>query len=430
MKKALRRALFCSPKPLRHGRASTVQCCRILLRKSLVRGWRASGLLKKSSLEQSSRILPPTSMKITRLLTLRAKPISWVTHIMVMPSLARPTMTSSTSPTISGSSAEVGSSNSITMGSIDSARAMATRCCWPPESWPGNLSLCAIRPTRSSIFRPRFLGSCSAIPSTVISPFWKGSSALMVLISVDLPEPEGPHTTTTSPFWMVAVHSLSTCTGPYHLDTFLSSIISFSSIQSLLHQHRSADDRDLLVQALDRPGQRVAHDEVQNRSGQVCLDRTTKVLARHFKALEHVVGTDGVDQRRVLEQDDGLREQHRQHVAERLGQHHQLHVLAVRHAQRLAGIHLAAWDGLDASAHDFAEVGRFKGDEGNDRRHFRANGAADGGDEREQQAEIQPFEHEVGDQLPVVEGEIDIHINAPLRPRRSRPCQGCVRVFR
>src|SRR3989344_3911802 len=78
MKKALRRALFCSPKPLRHGRASTVQCCRILLRKSLVRGWRASGLLKKSSLEQSSRILPPTSMKITRLLTLRAKPISWV----------------------------------------------------------------------------------------------------------------------------------------------------------------------------------------------------------------------------------------------------------------------------------------------------------------------------------------------------------------
>src|SRR3989344_1176535 len=189
MKKALRRALFCSPKPLRHGRASTVQCCRILLRKSLVRGWRASGLLKKSSLEQSSRILPPRSMKITRLRSLGRS----------------------------------------------------------------------------------VLGSCSAIPSTVISPFWKGSSALMVLISVDLPEPEGPHTTTTSPFWMVAVHSLSTCTGPYHLDTFLSSIISFSSIQSLLHQHRSADDRDLLVQALDRPGQRVAHDEVQNRSGQVCL---------------------------------------------------------------------------------------------------------------------------------------------------------------
>jgi hypothetical protein len=68
-------------------------------------------------------------MKITRCATLRAKPISWVTTIMVMPSLASCTMTSSTSLIISGSSAEVGSSNSITIGSIDSARAIATRCC-------------------------------------------------------------------------------------------------------------------------------------------------------------------------------------------------------------------------------------------------------------------------------------------------------------
>ena len=71
-----------------------------------------------------------------------------------MPSCASSTITSSTSLIISGSSAEVGSSNSIAIGSIDSARAIATRCCWPPESWPGNLSLCAIRPTRSSSLRP------------------------------------------------------------------------------------------------------------------------------------------------------------------------------------------------------------------------------------------------------------------------------------
>jgi len=190
---------------------------------------------------------------------------------MVMPSLARPIITSSTSPTISGSSAEVGSSNSITIGSMDSARAIATRCCWPPESWPGNLSLCSDRPTRSSIFRPRVLassglrpstlicaivrfsvtdrcgnsskcwntmptrlrslgrsvlGSCTGTPSTVISPFWKGSRALMVLMRVDLPEPEGPQTTTTSPFWMLVEQSVSTCTLPYHLETFLSSIMA------------------------------------------------------------------------------------------------------------------------------------------------------------------------------------------------------------
>ena len=48
-------------------------------------------------------------------------------------------MVSSTSLTISGSSAEVGSSNSMTFGFMVSARAIATRCCWPPDSWPGYL---------------------------------------------------------------------------------------------------------------------------------------------------------------------------------------------------------------------------------------------------------------------------------------------------
>ena len=69
--------------------------------------------------------------------TSRAKPISWVTTIIVMPSLTRSRMTSSTSPTSSGSSADVGSSKSISLGRIASARAIATRCCWPPESCTG-----------------------------------------------------------------------------------------------------------------------------------------------------------------------------------------------------------------------------------------------------------------------------------------------------
>ena len=82
-------------------------------------------------------------MKIMRLATWRAKPISWVTHSMVMPSSASSTMVSSTSLTISGSSAEVGSSNSMIFGFMHSARAIATRCCWPPESWPGYLFACS-----------------------------------------------------------------------------------------------------------------------------------------------------------------------------------------------------------------------------------------------------------------------------------------------
>ena len=35
------------------------------------------------------------------------------------------------------SSAPVGSSARISAGSVTSARAIATRCCWPPESWLG-----------------------------------------------------------------------------------------------------------------------------------------------------------------------------------------------------------------------------------------------------------------------------------------------------
>ena len=49
-------------------------------------------------------------------------------------------MTSRTSEIISGSSAEVGSSKSMTLGSIARARAMATRCCCPPDSWAGYFS--------------------------------------------------------------------------------------------------------------------------------------------------------------------------------------------------------------------------------------------------------------------------------------------------
>ncbi|MCY1531106.1 hypothetical protein D9M68_663200 [compost metagenome] len=52
-------------------------------------------------------------------------------------------------------------------------------------------------------------GAWMSCPSSVMRPDWIGSSRLKVRISVDLPEPEGPHTTTTSPLWMVSVTSTS-----------------------------------------------------------------------------------------------------------------------------------------------------------------------------------------------------------------------------
>lgn len=43
------------------------------------------------------------------------------------------------------------------------------------------------------------LGVVTTVPSITIVPCWTGSSALRHLIRVDLPEPDGPQTTTTSP---------------------------------------------------------------------------------------------------------------------------------------------------------------------------------------------------------------------------------------
>ena len=101
-------------------------------------GWvRASrGAANSSAGGPSSRIRPP-SRKHTRSATSRAKPISWVAMTIVMPPVASSRTTSSTSATSSGSSALVISSRSRRSGCIASARTIATRCCWPPDSRSG-----------------------------------------------------------------------------------------------------------------------------------------------------------------------------------------------------------------------------------------------------------------------------------------------------
>ena len=88
-----------------------------------------------------------------------------------------------------------------------------------------------------------------------MSPCWIGSSALTVLISVDLPEPDGPQTTTTSPLLIVVVQSVSTWKLPYHLEMFL---------MSIMRDLRSADDLDLRLQATHQHRQAEGEDEVDD----------------------------------------------------------------------------------------------------------------------------------------------------------------------
>ena len=74
---------------------------------------------------------------------------------------------------------------------------------------------------RARSFGSLVFGSPTEIPSTVMVPFSNGSSPLTHLIKVDFPDPDGPHTTTTSPLATSALHLSSTCTLPYHLLTLL-----------------------------------------------------------------------------------------------------------------------------------------------------------------------------------------------------------------
>ena len=90
-----------------------------------------------------------------------------------------------------------------------------------------------------------------------------------------------------------------------------------------------------------------------------------------------------------MKQDDGLGQQHRQHVAKRLWQDDEPHVLGVGHAQRLSRKHLAARDRLDARTHDLAEVGGLECNEGDDRRHLGTNGLAD----QEGNQQVKPENH-------------------------------------
>ena len=52
-------------------------------------------------------------------------------------------------------------------------------------------------------------------------PCSNGSRPLTHLISVDFPDPDGPHTTTTSPLATSVLQFFNTCMVPYHLLTLL-----------------------------------------------------------------------------------------------------------------------------------------------------------------------------------------------------------------
>src|SRR5687768_15114736 len=115
-------------------------------------------------------------------------------------------------------------------------------------------------------------------PSTMISPPCTRSRPFTHRISVDLPEPEGPHTTTTSPAATDSVMRLRTCSLPKCLSTSLNWIAG-SAIAPLPH-----NDQDVpCVHGLSR-----LHANLGDRA---CGSRPELVL--HLHGLDHEQGVTG-----------------------------------------------------------------------------------------------------------------------------------------
>ena len=96
----------------------------------------------------------------------RAMLLSWVTMIIVSP-LSCQSFSSSPmiSSLVSSSRLPVGSSASSTLGSFTSARAIATRCCWPPDSSPGRWRARSASPTEASASAARDFREALLTPS-------------------------------------------------------------------------------------------------------------------------------------------------------------------------------------------------------------------------------------------------------------------------
>src|SRR5690606_3892998 len=241
----------------------------------------------------------------------------------------------------------------------------------------------------------------------------------MQRMRVDLPEPEGPMTTTTSPLFTDSEMSLRTWNSPNHL---LSPSISMilvpagaSALTALLLLpaltasvtayllHTKPGSRGVDTSALAYPelflklatGYRhpVREEEVDEGDEQEDFEFDA---ARHLQGrrldrheigdLEEVDEADDEHQRRVLEQPDRLTDDGGDHGAQSLWQHDEARGLPAGQPQGPCSFGLPSRDGLQTATHVLRHVGRREqrdGDVGSQYRRQRVG--VDVQDQREQQ---------------------------------------------
>src|SRR5207253_10189316 len=104
---------------------------------SASRGRDVSATAASTGASTRSSALSRPSRKVRWRLAYVAMSGSCVTRTIVRPARLSPCKSASTSTLVRVSRLPVGSSARIIAGSLTRARAIATRCCWPPESWLG-----------------------------------------------------------------------------------------------------------------------------------------------------------------------------------------------------------------------------------------------------------------------------------------------------
>ena len=147
--------------------ASTPRTAKTALSRTFTGGPPASPVPLRSATIRPSRI------RSTRW-ACAATSSSWVITTTVRPAALSASKRASTSSVLWLSSAPVGSSASSSTGSVTIARAMATRCCWPPDSCDGRWCSRSASPTRSSAARARRRRSADRTPA-----YASGSSTLL-----------------------------------------------------------------------------------------------------------------------------------------------------------------------------------------------------------------------------------------------------------
>src|ERR1700737_499740 len=161
----------------------------------------------------------------------------------------------------------------------------------------------------------------TSTPSTSTRPPWIASSRVTVRIRVDLPHPDGPTSTLTSPRLTTPETPASACVDPYHLSTFSNRIMA-ASCRDRDARRRTSPGRHAPLYVTRQRGQREAQHEIGQCQDAVDLkglgEQHVVPLAR---GEGHFVGAEDVAQRGFLDGRNELTDHARQHVVEGLRQH-------------------------------------------------------------------------------------------------------------